>query len=219
MLQESHWIDISLPLTTDMVRYPGDPPVHISRHSGQGPEEPIVSHLSLCAHAGTHIDSPLHYVPHGRGIDLMPATAMIGSARVIGIADPHVISVKELQAHEITPGERILFKTRNSSLWQLGLFTEDYVYLSTDGASFLAERSVLAVGIDYLSIGGFGKNESDVHRILLEAGAWIVEGLDLSRVEPEWYDLICMPLRIAGIEAAPARVMIRRRQSPAGEQG
>jgi arylformamidase len=138
---------------------------------------------------------------------------------VIGIADPHVISVKELQAHEITPGERILFKTRNSSLWQLGLFMEDYVYLSTDGASFLAERSVLAVAIDYLSIGGFGKNESDVHRILLEAGVWIVEGLDLSRVEPEWYDLICMPLRIAGIEAAPARVMIRPRQSPAGEQG
>ena len=219
MLQESDWIDISVPLSTGMVRYPGDPPVNISRHSGQSPEEPIVSHLSLCAHAATHIDSPLHYFPDGKGIDLMPAAAMIGSARVIGIADPHVISVKELQAREITPGERILFKTRNSSLWQFGLFTEDYVYLSTEGASFLAERSVLAVGIDYLSIGGFGKNEADVHRMLLGAGVWIVEGLDLSRVIPGWYDLICMPLRIAGVEAAPARVMIRPRRSATGEQG
>ncbi|HAR94493.1 MAG TPA: arylformamidase [Deltaproteobacteria bacterium] len=218
MEENAPWIDVSVPLVNGMISYPGDPPVEISRLPANHDEDPMISRLSASVHLGTHIDAPLHYIPEGKGIDLMPAAAMIGPARVIGIADPHVISVNDLQAHSLSPGERILFKTRNSSLWESPVFREDYVYLSTEGASFLAEKGVLALGIDYLSIGGFNTNEPEVHRILLEAGVWIIEGLNLRGVEPGQYDLVCMPLRIIGVEAAPARVMIRPLRKPAGER-
>lgn len=218
MDEDSLWIDISVPLTAGMVRYPGDPAIDVSCNFGQDPDGPVVSYVSLCVHAGTHVDAPLHYRPNAKSIDLMPPTAMIGPARVIGITDPHVVSVQELEGQRISPGERILFKTQNSSLWQLDFFVEEYVYLSTDGAAFLAEKGILAVGIDYLSIGGFHKNEQVVHRTLLEAGVWIIEGVDLSGIEPGAYDLVCMPLRIRGAEAAPARVMVRPRPRTAPER-
>jgi arylformamidase len=68
------------------------------------------------------------------------------------------------------------------------------------------------VGTDYLSVERFG-SEPDVHRILLEAGVVIVEGLDLSGVEPGPWDLLCLPVRLIGTEAAPARVVLRRGRS------
>jgi arylformamidase len=212
MEDDAAWIDISVPLVTGMVTYPGDPPVHISSNCLKNKGEPLVSHISLCAHAGTHIDAPLHFISGGKSVDLMPAKAMIGPALVIGIADPHVISVQDLERENIAPGERILFKTRNSSLWRTDLFVEDSVYLSTESALFLAQKGVLTVGIDYLSVGGFDRNQSEVHGALLEAGVWIIEGLDLSGVEPGWYDLVCMPILMTGREAAPARAMVRPRR-------
>jgi len=211
MRDKPAWIDISVPLATGMPVYPGDPPVRISRLSG-GPEgEPFVSHLSFPAHAGTHVDAPLHFVSHGRGIEAMPLEAMEGPARIIAVTGSAPISVGHLEGQHVSQGERILFKTTNSTLWRLDSFAEDYVYLSTEAALFLAQRRVVTVGIDYLSIGGFGRNESEVHRILLEAGIWIIEGLDLGAGQPGPCDLLCLPLLTPGTEAAPARVMVRPR--------
>lgn len=211
MEDTSNWIDISVPLKTGMVRYPGDPPVRVSPLSSGNREEPMVSRLSLCAHAGTHVDAPLHYIAEGKGVDQMPAAAMIGPARVIAITDTHVISVQELEREQLLEGERILLKTGNSALWESDCFAEDYIYLSTDAALFLVKKRIAMVGIDYLSVAGFKKNEAEVHRTLLEAGVWIIEGLNLKYVEPGWYDLVCLPLLLSGIEAAPARAMVRAR--------
>lgn len=208
--EEPAWIDISVALKTGAAYYPGDPPVEVSRLSGEG-KESVVSHLSLGAHAGTHVDAPRHFIPEGLTIDRVPAEAMIGPARVIAIADPNVITPAELQNYPLSRGDRILLKTRNSALWQSDSFAADYVHLSTEAAGLLAGAQVAVVGIDYLSVGGFQKNESEVHRALLEAGVWIIEGLDLRAVRPGWYDLICLPLLIPGAEAAPARAMVRRR--------
>jgi arylformamidase len=213
MQQESPWINVSIPLKTGMPCYPGDPPVSISRLSGGHDEGPLVTHLSLCAHAGTHVDAPLHFLRDGKGIDEMPVEAMVGPVRIIDVAVSEVISLGDLENQDIAQRERLLFKTRNSNLWKRNTFVEDYVHLSADGASFLAEKEVITVGIDYLSIAGFDKHSSEVHRILLEAGIWIIEGLTLSGLEPGWYDLLCLPLLIAGAEAAPARVMVRPRQT------
>lgn len=210
MREKSPWIDISIPLTTGMVCYPGDPPVTISRLSGEHEAEPLVSHLSLCAHAGTHVDAPLHFLRYGKGIDEMPVEAMLGPVRIIAVTGSDVISLQDLEEQGISKEERLLFKTRNSGIWGSDHFVEDYAHLSSDAASFLAQKGIITVGIDYLSIAGFNENESGTHRILLEAGIWIIEGLNLSAVEPGWYDLLCLPLMIKGAEAAPARVMVRQ---------
>ena len=114
--------------------------------------------------------------------------------------------------HRIRRGERILFKTRGAAArWQTGTFDEDYVYVSLDAARFLAARGVRLVGVDYLSVGGFREDGAETHRTLLGAGIWLVEGLDLGRIAPGRYDMVCLPLKIAGGDGAPARVALRKR--------
>jgi len=66
------------------------------------------------------------------------------------------------------------------------------------------------VGIDYLSVGGFAKDGLETHLALLGAGIWIIEGLDLSQIEPGMYELICLPLKIADSDGAPARAILRK---------
>jgi arylformamidase len=156
------------------------------------------------------MDAPAHFVPGGKGIDEMPAEVAVGPARVIPIRDRTSIRVDELREHPIESGDRLLFKTRNSERsWAGDTFIEDFVDLSPLAAKHLAERGVRLVGIDYLSVGGLGEGGVETHRTLLEAGIWIIEGLDLSRVRPGLVELICLPLKIAGGDGAPARAFVR----------
>ena len=98
-------------------------------------------------------------------------------ARVIEIRDAESITPDELRPHRIRRGERILFKTHNSArCWWTEDFLENFVYLTTEAGLYLAERGVRTIGIDYLSIGGYEKNGAEVHRTLLGAAVWIIEG-------------------------------------------
>ncbi len=207
----SRWIDVSVPLRTGMVNWPHNPPVRI---------EPLldmergdvcnVSTISLDSHTGTHMDAPLHFIRDGKSLNRMPFSATIGPARVIGIRDPESITTDEIRPHRIRHGERILFKTRNSTrCWKTDTFVEDFVYLSTEAANFLTDRGVQTVGVDYLSVGGYMKNIDEVHRVLLGAGVWIIEGLNLSMVKPGHVELICLPLKVIRGDGAPARAILR----------
>jgi arylformamidase len=211
------WIDISVPIRTGMVHYPGTPKVTIRRvqaiRVGDHANE---SRISMGVHSGTHIDAPIHFLPDGEGIDLMPWAAGIGRATVIRIDDRRRINKRELMRHPIATGDRILFKTENSSRgWETTRFLQNFVYLATDAARWLVNRGVQTVGIDYLSIGGYKRNGPEVHRLLLRHGIWIIEGLNLTAVEPGSYDLICLPLRIVGADGAPARAILRSSTHPA----
>ncbi len=212
---QADWIDISVPVYTGMVHWPDNPPVVIERMQDmERGDAANVSKLSLGAHTGTHMDAPLHFLRDGAGIDTMPFSATLGIARVIEIHDPVSIKPAELAGHAIQPGERVLFKTSNSSrCWQTDSFVEDFVYISADAASYLAGRGVQTVGVDYLSVGGYRADGAATHRALLEAGIWIIEGLNLAQVRPGSYELICLPLRLLHADGAPARAILR----PAGQ--
>jgi arylformamidase len=134
----------------------------------------------------------------------------MGRARVIEISNPVSIEPDELEAHDIGPGQRALFKTANSlSRWWERPFSEDYVFLSLAGARFLAERGVACVGNDYLSIAGMGPQAAQTHVALLQAGVWIIEGLYLGGIEPGDYELACLPLPLQDADGAPVRVALR----------
>jgi arylformamidase len=204
------WIDVSVPIRDGMVRWPDNPPIRLSRTKDLARGDHVtVSELSLGVHSGTHVDAPVHFIQTGKGIDEVPVDSLIGRARVLGIRDPRAIGADELRAAEPRPGERLLFRTRNSERgWIEKPFLEDYVYLSLEGARYLTSRGVRTVGIDYLSIAGMAEGAA-THRALLEADVTIVEGLDLSAASPGVYELLCLPLRIAGADGAPARVLLR----------
>jgi arylformamidase len=156
------------------------------------------------------MDGPLHFVREGKGLDEMPLDATIGRARVIEVLDPESIKPCDLRRHELRSGERILFKTRNSARsWPSHAFLEDFVYVSQEAARYLAAWNIRTVGIDYLSVGGFRKDGVETHRALLEAGIWVIEGLDLSKVEPGAYELVCLLIKIERSDGAPARAILR----------
>jgi arylformamidase len=169
-----------------------------------------LSHLTMGVHSGTHMDGPVHFRHGAAGLDEMPLTATMGPARVIEIADPQQITPDELLKHDLRRGERILFRTRNSTrCWQTDDFIEDFVYISEPAAIHLAETGVQTVGIDYLSVGGYHANGAEIHRILIDAGIWIIEGLDLSAIPAGRYELVCLPVKLHESDGAPARAILR----------
>jgi arylformamidase len=217
MVMTEDWIDVSVPLRTGMVHWPDDQPVSIERVQDiERGDVATVSRLSMGAHTGTHMDAPLHFFRTGKSIDTMPLTATLGRARVIEIRDPESIKPEELRSYQIQRGERVLFKTRNSArCWQTDDFVEDFVYISQEAARYLAAQRVQTVGVDYLSVGGFFTDGVETHHALLEAGIWIIEGLNLSSVAPGIYELVCLPLKIEGGDGAPARAILRLAESAA----
>ncbi len=206
------WIDISIGLHDGMVHWPDNPPVQISFvlaiEKGHASN---VSKISMGAHTGTHIDAPLHFIQDGQSIDNMPLSATIGRARVIEIQDTESIKVAELEHHRIQMGERILFKTINSTHYlQTDEFEKKYVFISKEAAEYLVKVRVQTVGVDYLSVGGYFKDGPETHRALLGAGIWIIEGLNLNPVTAGEYELICLPLKLTGGEGAPARAILKK---------
>lgn len=211
--RNEEWIDVSIALRNGMVYWPGDAPFDRLQtlHIAKG-DVCNLSQLSTSAHIGTHMDAPRHFLAHGQGMETMPIAATIGPARVIAIHDPELIRVRELEPHRLGRGERVLFKTRNSEHhWKTDVFQEKFVHIPEETARYLGACGVRTVGVDYLSVGGYRTDSAETHRALLEAGIWIIEGLNLENVEPGDYELVCLPLKIAGGDGAPARAVLRKR--------
>jgi len=164
--------------------------------------------ISCDAHIGTHVDAPYHFIESGTTVESMPLEALCGRAFVAELGDIASIGDKELEAASIPKGtERLLLKTGNSRLWKEATFNAGFTALNEGGARRLVQRGIRLVGIDYLSIGPYPDGR-EVHRILLGAGMVIIEGLDLSRVRPGEYNLVCLPLKVAGAEGIPARAIL-----------
>lgn len=205
------WIDVSVGLSAGMVHWPDNPPIEIefTMQISKG-DVCNLSKFSEGVHSATHMDAPLHFFADGKSIDTMPLSTTIGRARVLEIHDTESIKPAELEQYNIQAGERILFKTSNSPrAWQSPTFYEDFVYISKEAAQYLAERKIQLVGVDYLSVGGFRKDGPETHHALLGGGIWIIEGLNLTDIQPGPYELVCLPVKLIGREGAPARAVLR----------
>lgn len=163
------------------------------------------SRIDIDVHCGTHVDAPLHMLAGGETIETIGLERLVGPARVLDLT--HVedaITKDDLVPHGIRRGERILFKTKNSLTDE---FLWDFVYLREDGAQYLIEQGVTLAGTDGLGIER-AQPEYTTHRPLLRNNIVIVEGLRLAHVEPGSYWLVIAPLKLTGIDAAPARAFL-----------
>jgi arylformamidase len=200
------YVDISVPLAPDMLTWPTDPQVELTPVTGeQLGLQVTVTHLRLGSHTGTHVDAPRHFRPGGTAVDQLPFTALIGPAQVLDLRGVERIGAAELG--DVTAA-RLLLKTDNSRWIRGGPIPARPAYLSADGARWLVERGVLLVGIDGLTVDG--PDAAIAHEVLLGAGIVVLETTDLSLAEAGEYELICLPLRIAGGDGAPARAVLRR---------
>jgi arylformamidase len=194
-----------------MVVYEGDPGVEIApRLEIARGDTANVSLLSMGSHTGTHVDAPAHFIEGGATVEALPVDSLIGPALVAEVGSERLIGRRDLEPLPLDGQSRLLLKTRNSALWAAGDFSRDFVALDLEGARYLTERGLRLIGIDYLSIEAFHSPGHPVHRHLLGAGVVILEGLDLSRVAPGVYELVCLPLPVRGIDGAPCRAVLRR---------
>ena len=203
--------DVTVPLAPGLPAYPGDPPFEIEAIQRLGSAPFSLSRMSLATHTGTHVDAPAHFLPGGATIDSLPLEILLGKARVVEIPARERIDRADLEPRDLRDDLRILLKTRMSGQMLKPGFQEDHLYLSGDAAAYLAQAGLKLVGFDYLSVDRYGASDYPAHHALLEAGVVIVEGLDLSEVEPGEYDMACLPLRVADGDGAPARVILRSR--------
>jgi arylformamidase len=207
--------DVSVPLSSALPTYPGDPGIQIHDWSklanGDGAN---VSALSFGAHTGTHVDAPAHFLEGARKVDALDLEILIGEAAVVHVPEEFRSIDEEFVTANCAAGtRRIIFKTRNSAFWA-GDFTEfrtDFTYLTLKAAQALVQRGVKLVGIDYLSIEKFNSKDHEVHHALLSKEVIILEGLNLAGVPAGKYELICLPLRLRSHlgDGAPARAVLR----------
>ena len=199
--------DISVPIRSDMPIYAGDPGVELERASSiEEGGHANVSKLSMGVHTGTHVDAPVHFLEGAPGMESVSLDALCGPAVVVDGTrlDGDTIGQSDLESLDLPEGaERIILKTRNSELWNQDAFTRDFLRLDGSGARYLISRGVRTIGIDYLSVG-----DHEAHRELLGAGVVPVEGLDLRKIAPGAYTLICLPLDLVGSDGAPARTIL-----------
>jgi arylformamidase len=202
--------DISVPVANGGLVYPGNPEIRIEPFSelAKGASSNL-SLISFGSHTGTHVDAPLHFFEAGNSVDKLPLNALIGPATVLRFADD-VMSVTAdlLQRHSLAGVERLLLRTRNSGFVRDREFHRDFTYIAPDAADHLASAGITLIGVDYLSVEQFRSGHHRTHRTLLERGIVIVEGLDLSEIQPGTYAFACLPLRLEGVDGAPARAVL-----------
>lgn len=205
--------DISLTITPDLPVWPGDPAVVLkSMSSIAAGDDANVTGMQMGVHTGTHVDAPYHFLDDDpRTVEQMSLKTLTGRTYVMHLPDQvSVISAEILAQVEIPPRtRRLLFRTRNSSYWATDPhhFREDFVAIDASGAQYLVERGVKLIGVDYLSVAPYGDGKP-THEILLKAGIVLVEGLNLSQVDQGRYTLYCLPIKLGGVEGAPARAIL-----------
>jgi len=206
-----HIYDITAPLSSSLHVYPGDPAFACTPIAQvQCGDTANVSRLELSSHTGTHLDVPYHCFVDGMTVDQVDLTRLMGPARVCVF--PHVthhLTAEDFSGLDLTGVERLLLKTPNTALWQRQGFQPEYIALTESAAHHLLESGVRLVGIDYLSVDAFARPDLPVHRLLLNAGVLILEGLDLRQVPAGWYELLALPLRLAHGDGAPVRAILR----------
>ncbi len=208
------WIDATATLEAGRTPvYEGDAPMLFSfLKNMQKGDGLTLSKFDMGAHSGTHVDAPMHFIKDGISIDKVPLSALIGPATVIQIADSvQAIDAAELNRHEWKGAERIIFRTRSTlrGWMDSSQFHRDFAYITGDAAQLLADANVKLVAVDYISAEQFAAPAPLAHRALLGKGVPIVEGIYLKDAPAGTYDLIILPLKVAGHEGSPARALLR----------
>jgi len=202
-------LDISVPNVPGMHVYPGDPVPRVDAvRRIQAGDVCNLSLLTMGSHTGTHVDAPYHFLADGPRLGDVPLDRMVGEALVADLRGRPTIDAAALADVDLRPGDILLCRTDNSQRWEAAEFQRDFVYLTEDAARLLVARGVRAVGMDYLSIERFGSADFPVHRTLLGAGVFVIEGLDLRQASPGRYTLVCLPLSFPDLDGAPARAIL-----------
>lgn len=200
--------DLSPTIKPELPVWPGDTPFssRLSWSIAQGASVNL-SAITTTPHLGSHADAPFHTEPRGEGMADMPLDRYLGPCRVIRVPPQPLIEPRHVDGFDLTNPGRILFKTE--SVRDRRIFPERFTAISPELAALLAEKGVLLVGMDTPSVDPFDSKTLDAHHALFRGGTAILEGLVLDGVPEGVYELIALPLKMAGLDASPVRAVLR----------
>jgi arylformamidase len=200
--------DLSPTIRPDTPVWPGDTPFQ-SRLSWSIADGASVnlSAITTTPHLGSHADAPFHTEARGEGMAEMPLDRYLGPCRVVRVPPQPLIELRHIEGIDLAHPPRLLFKSE--SVRDRRSFPERFTALSPDLAAFLAEKGVVLVGMDTPSVDPFDSKTLDAHHALFRGGVAILEGLVLDGVPEGVYELIALPLRLAGLDASPVRAVLR----------
>lgn len=204
--------DVTADITEKLVVFPGDPKFNKKAVSTLGAESHYgLDQITLCNHAGTHIDFPAHVIPGGKTSSDYQLDDLILDGMVIQVPnDAKSISAEFVRGLSLKEKSCVFFKTSNSAISKHGELVKNFVFIEPEAAQALLEKKVSIVGIDYISVDGYHAEDLPVHKLLLSNGVLIVENLELGSVESGEYKVFIMPTKIPNMDGLPARVMLAR---------
>jgi len=202
-------IDISRPLHTGMIVWPGDTPTDFSLAATiAGGQMCNVGRLVASMHAGTHVDAPYHFDDAGAKIDAVPLDAYVGPARVIDARGRDLLTPDLFAPFDWSATPRALIRT--DSWRDTSAFPDGWPRYSPELPAWLGAHGVGLIGMDFPSVDQPTSKDLPTHHALHAAGVLILENLDLSQAEPGLYELFALPLRIRGGDGSPVRAVLRR---------
>lgn len=206
----NRFIDITPPLRPGMAVFPGDADYRRSDTFTIGPDCPVnVAEFSMSAHCGAHADAPLHYAVDGASIDQLPIEDFIGPVRLIDARGEGPLCLPgDIAAHLDGAPQRVLLRleaTIDPMVWR-----DDFRALHAETVDLLHRRGVRLVGVDVASVDPATSKDLPAHMAFRRHDMRILENLALSGVESGDYELIALPLKLEGLDAAPVRAVLRR---------
>jgi arylformamidase len=202
-------IDISPPLRVGMGVFPGDAMFETSQTFTIGPGCPVnVASIAMSTHCGAHADAPLHYDATGASIDQVELDDFIGPARVIDArGNGPLCQFEEIAKSLDGAPPRLLLRLMDRldpMVWPSG-----FRALAADAVEQIAARGIRLIGVDVPSVDPETSKELPSHMACHRHDIRIVENLVLADVAPGDYELIALPLKLAGLDAAPLRAVLR----------
>lgn len=166
-----------------------------------------VSRISMSTHTGAHCDAPSHYDAKGLAIDEVDLQTYIGPCRVI-----HCIGASHVALQHVLPNlqdmpQRVLFRTYQTApqmAWDSG-----FPFVAPEVIELLARHGVKLIGIDSPSLDPQESKTLDAHHCVRRHNMAILEGVVLDQIDAGDYELICLPLKLAGLDASPVRAILR----------
>ncbi len=207
--QPPAWYDVSRALTPVTAVFPGDTPVHISQVMRIAAGDSCnVSSITLSVHAGTHVDAPRHYADDAPGVDTVPLDVLTGTARVVSVTGEALTPAK-LDQLDLAGVSRLLLHTPASAVPD-DVWDSEFLAITPEAAAWLGSHGVRLIGTDAPSVDPASSQDLPAHKTFLRYDVVIVENLCLDGIPDGDYELMALPIRIAGSDAAPARVLLRQ---------
>ena len=203
--------DISQALRPDLPVWPGDTafaarPVWTI---GEGGSPVNVAAFETSTHAGTHADAPLHYDPAGAAAADLDLAPYLGPCRVVDArgAGPEVSAAFLAARLGPAPPPRVLLRTFQA--FPHAAWPAAFTALAAEAIHWLADQGVILVGVDAPSLDPQTSKTLAAHHAVRARRLAILEGLVLDDVPPGDYELIALPLKLAGLDSSPVRAVLR----------